>query len=241
MLFHLSLCFNEPIKQKPPIPPSLVEKCIRTDANLGKIGWNCCTASRGGGCSPCLLGGGLEWKEFEKAPQIDSKIGIVDNLRIWSHTTKLFKCLWIHGEKTCEMKFSWLRSPKPTRTQRFQIQSQNSTFKKPTTKPTKTTICAKKKWSPLFAESSCMTSCSGPAQVTEILRHEHFLAQLHRARFEKLLQRCPYLAAAFCCKQTGDWFFIGTKLPCFVGWLTWFGVQFRMFSTLMSWKRIHVF
>ena len=54
-----------------------------------------------------------------------------------------------------------------------------------------------------------MTSCSGPAQVTEILRHEHFLAQLHRARFEKLLQRCPYLAAAFCCKQTGDVIFSG--------------------------------
>ena len=92
----------------------------------------------GGGCSPCLFGGGPDWKEFEKAPQIDSKIGIVDNLRIWSHTTKLFKCLRTHGEKTCEMKFSWLSSPKPTRTQRFQIQSQNSTFKKPTTKPTKT-------------------------------------------------------------------------------------------------------
>lgn len=36
----------------------------------------------GGGCSPCLFGGGPEWKEFEKAPQIDSKIGIVDNLKI---------------------------------------------------------------------------------------------------------------------------------------------------------------
>ena len=36
-------------------------------------------------------------------------------------------------------------------------------------------------------------TCS--AQVTEILRHEHFLAQLHRARFEKLLQRCPYLGS----------------------------------------------
>ena len=109
--FHLSLCFNEPIKQKPPIPPSLVEKCIRTDANLGKIGWNCCTASRGGGCSPCLLGGGLEWKEFEKAPQIDSKIGIVDNLRIWSHTTKLFKCLWIHGKKDMWNEVQLIKQP----------------------------------------------------------------------------------------------------------------------------------
>ena len=226
---------------------------------LEQPGWNCCTASRGGGCSPCLFGGGLEWKEFEKAPQIDSKIGIVDNLRIWSHATKLFNCLWIHGEKTCEMKFSWLSSPKPTRTQRFQIQSQNSTLKKPTTKPTKTNHKTRKK-QPQNPQKTTTKPRFVPTKMIPpfcwILLHDilqwpspgywdltpwALLSTTSSGTFRKAAPKMSVPRSLFAANRPGLFFFSGTKLPCFVGWSTWFGVKIRMFSTLMSWKRIHGF
>ena len=62
-----------------------------------------------------------------------------------------------------------------------------------------------KKWSPPACWILFHKIFPLPAQVTEILRHEHFLAQLHRARFEKLLQRCPYLCSNWA-PNRGDFF-----------------------------------
>ena len=153
---HLSLFFNQLKKKHPCLPywwkfhlPAFIAKQKKHRFKPWNVGWNCC-ASRGGGCSPCLFGGGPEWKEMEKAPPNwlkDRNSGRFENLISHQKIVQMFD-----GEKkTCEMKFTWLAARK-YQLLRFQIQSQNSTFKNPTTKPTKThkkhDFCHKKMISP---------------------------------------------------------------------------------------------